>query len=355
MVNSLFVSSGVTVRGAKAQTILLKSKGVESALLEDGDYGEWQLRVVDPSGFRPGMGLSVLDDSLNSGWDVSVTTVRAVEGNLLRTAPMTLRDYNVQDKRARVQNTFPVLAVVEGENVVLEDIIVDGNKDSNRRLDGCRGGAIYMYLARNVTVRNCVARNYNGDGISFQITDGIRVENSESHGHTGFGVHPGTGSDKPVVKGCRLHHNGEVGLFLCWRVRHGEFSGNIIEDNGRYGISIGHKDTGNLFVDNNIARNNFAGVYFRPETFANSGHRNNFRGNTLAENGDNARGYGFYIEPHAGDIVIENDRFVDSRQEGQGHRSAVYKVAGAGPVKVQSNKAEGKFAAEFKEGPSRAD
>jgi parallel beta-helix repeat protein len=355
MDNSLFVPSGVTVRGTKGHTILLKSKGVTSSLLEDGDYGEWQIRVTDPSGFRPGMGLSILDDFSNSGWDVSVTTITTVDGSLLRINPMTLRDYNVEEKHARAQNTFPILAVIEGENVVIEDIIVDGNKDENQRLDGCRGGAIYIYLARNVTVRNCVARNYNGDGISFQITDGIRVENCEAHGNTGYGVHPGTGSDKPVVKGSRLHHNGEIGLFLCWRVRHGEFTGNIMEDNGRYGISIGHKDTGNLFVENTIARNGFAGVYFRKETFANSGHRNTFRGNTLTDNGDASRGYGFYIEPHAGDIALEGNKFVDTRAEGHANRYAVYKVSGAGPVTMASNKAEGKFAAEFKEGACRAE
>src|SRR5437879_13361322 len=37
MDNSLFVPSGVTVRGTSGKTILLKGRGVESALTEDGD------------------------------------------------------------------------------------------------------------------------------------------------------------------------------------------------------------------------------------------------------------------------------------------------------------------------------
>src|SRR6266542_7138599 len=37
MDNSLLVPSGATVRGAAGQTILRKSRGVESALAEDGD------------------------------------------------------------------------------------------------------------------------------------------------------------------------------------------------------------------------------------------------------------------------------------------------------------------------------
>ena len=355
MDNSLFIPSGVTVRGTRGQTILMKSRGVQSPLAEDGDYGESQLRVAEPEKFRPGMGISVLDDRQNSDWDISVTTITGIEGNLLRIRPMTLRDYNLDRDRARVQNTFPILAVIESENVVIEDIIVDGNKDENANLDGCRGGAIYMYIVKNVTVRNSVARNYNGDGISFQITEDVRVENCESHGHTGFGVHPGTGSEKPVVANCRLHHNGDVGLFLCWRVRHGEFTGNTIEDNGRYGISIGHKDTGNLFTNNTMARNGFSGVYFRRETFLNSGHRNTFRDNTLIDNGDPKRAYGFYIEPHAGDLVIENNRFGETRAAAGGESYAVYKVTGAGPVKVEGNEVQGRFAAAFREGAGRSD
>jgi hypothetical protein len=39
MENSLFVPSGVTVRGVAGKTILRKARGVESPLVEDADYG----------------------------------------------------------------------------------------------------------------------------------------------------------------------------------------------------------------------------------------------------------------------------------------------------------------------------
>lgn len=169
-----------------------------------------------------------------------------------------------------------------------------------------------MYRVRNVTVRNCVARNYNGDGISFQISDRVKVENCESFGHAGYGVHPGTGTEAPVVQNCKLHDNGDIGLFLCWRVRHGKFINNSMEHNGHYGISIGHKDTDNEFTGNTIASNGVSGVYFRNETFLNSGHRNTFRDNKVLDNGNEKAGYGFYIEPKAGDIVIENNQIADT-------------------------------------------
>jgi hypothetical protein len=352
MDNSLVVGTGITVRGTAGQTILRKSRGVESALAEDGDYGDTYLKVAEPDKFRPGMGVAILDDTLRSGWDVSISTVTEVSGSAVRINPMTLRDYDQDRLHARMRNTFPILCAMDAENVVFENLTVDGNKEENAYLDGCRGGAIYLYHVRNCTVRNSVARNYNGDGISFQITDGVRVVGCESYGHTGYGVHPGTGSARAVVENCRLHHNGQVGLFLCWRVRHGRFAGNTIEENGRYGISIGHKDTDNEFTGNTVARNGFAGVYFRWESPANSGHRNTFRKNQVLDNGGPQAGYGFYVLPAAGDIVIEDNQIAETRQNGRTQRTGIYKATGAGAVRAQNNAMSGHSEGDQREGPA---
>ncbi|HLJ80327.1 MAG TPA: right-handed parallel beta-helix repeat-containing protein [Ktedonobacterales bacterium] len=338
---SLLIPSGVTVRGTPGKTILMKSRGVESPLAEDGDYGESYLNVAQPEKFRPGMGVEVLDDTLNGGWDVSISKVVAVHGRMVQINPTTVRDYDLEHKHARMRNTFPMLCAMNVENVTFEDIIVDGNKSENAYLDGCRGGAIYCYNVRNVTVKNCVARNYNGDGISFQISDNVHVLDSESYGQTGYGLHPGTGSANAVVEHCRLHDNGDIGLFLCWRVRHGQFRDNIIEGNGHYGISIGHKDTDNEFANNTIARNGVAGIYFRQETQLNAGHRNTFRNNKVLDNGGAKAGYGFYIAPLVSDTVIAGNQISDTRAAGKTQRYAVYKAKGAGPVRLENNTMEG--------------
>ena len=338
MDNSLVIPSGVTVRGTPGKTVLFKSPGVESPLAEDGDYGETYLAVAQPEKFRAGMGVTVLDDTLQSGWDVSVSSVVAVRDHILQLGRKTERDYDLEQKHARIRNTFPILCVMNAEKVTLEDLIVDGNRAENGYIDGCRGGAIYLYNVRDVTVRRCVARNYNGDGISFQITDRVQVLQSEAYGNKGFGVHPGTGSSNATVENCRMHHNGDIGLFLCWRVRHGRFSGNTIEENGRYGISIGHKDTDNEFTGNTIARNGEVGVLFREETMGNSGHRNTFRNNQLIDNGAGTA-YGFQILPSAGDIVLEGNRISDTRA---GIRKyAVYRASGAGSVHIDGKAMEG--------------
>lgn len=330
MENSLFVPSGVTVRGVAGKTILRKSRGVESPLVEDGDYGETFLAVAEPQKFHPGMGVAITDDTLHSGWDITISSVASVKPPYVIINPMTVRDYDQERQHARMSNTFPILCTMNASNIVLENLIVDGNRAENRYIDGCRGGAIYMYRVRNVTVRNCTARNYNGDGISFQISDGVKVLNSESYGQAGYGIHPGTGSVNALVKNCRIHDNGDIGLFLCWRVRHGRFENNVIENNGHYGISIGHKDTDNEFVGNTIARNGITGVYFRKETPQNSGSRNVFRNNKVLDNGNAREGYGFYIEPHATDLVIEGNEIADTRSANRTQKIEIYKVPVAG-------------------------
>ena len=87
MHNSLFVPSGVTVRGAKDKTILKKTRGIESALAEDGDYGESSLAVAEPQKFRPGMGIAVVDDKLKDGWDISSRVSSILRGRTSSSIP----------------------------------------------------------------------------------------------------------------------------------------------------------------------------------------------------------------------------------------------------------------------------
>jgi hypothetical protein len=155
-------------------------------------------------------------------------------------------------------------------------------------------------------IADCVVRDYNGDGISFQQSDDVRVERCEVSGHAALGIHPGSGSQRPVVVDCYSHGNGTIGLFLCWRVRGGRFEGNRLEGNGRVGISIGHKDTDNLFVENTVTGNARYGVLFRDEAGPMAGHRNRFVRCTIRDNGgDDPEGAEVRVEGETRGVVFE--------------------------------------------------
>jgi parallel beta-helix repeat protein len=343
--------SKVIVSGTPDKTILLKSPAVSSRVVDCGDYGERVLVVAEPEKFYPGMGITVQDDAYRSGWDVTVTSIQEVNGDTLKIEPYTVRDYNYETGNSKVENKFPILTAYQQEEIVFENIIVDGNRtEGTGYIDGCRGGGIYLYDSRNCTIRNCEVRHYNGDGISFQITDGIKVINCNSHHNYGYGIHPGTGSSNAEITGCHFHHNDQIGFFLCWRVRYGTFTDNLIEHNGQYGISIGHKDTDNLFEKNTIRSNGFCGVLFRKETKKLSGHRNVFRNNTIADNGSSKQGYGVYVEPFAGDILFENNVIEETRTKDIATQQfGIYLKKDAGSLKSVNNTFRGHLKGDMKD------
>ncbi len=74
----------------------------------------------------------------------------------------------------------------------------------------------------------------------------------------------------------------------------------------------------------------------------NSGHRNTFRGNKVLDNGNQREGYGFYIEPSAAGLAITGNQIAETRAgSARTQRYGIYKVAGAGPLRLESNTISG--------------
>jgi hypothetical protein len=138
-----------------------------------------------------------------------------------------------------------------------------------------------------------------------------------SEGNTGLGLHPGSGSQRPVVRQCIARNNGEDGLYLCWRVKQGLFEENILEANGRYGISIGHKDTDNLLRHNQVRGNHEEGIYFRNETEGMAGHRNRLENNLIENNGVKHDAAGIRVRGETSGLVFKNNTIRDTRPAGE--------------------------------------
>jgi nitrous oxidase accessory protein NosD len=283
MNDSLHLRANVTVRGTPGKTILRKSAGSVSPLVLDGDFGEEQVTLANPGGFQPGYGITVWD-SRSGGFHATVGRIIGTDGNTLAIDTPLNADCMVAND-AKAATVFPVVSGTNIEGAHVEGLTIDGNRDHNVHLNGCRGSGIYLYRGFGTVIRNCVVRNFNGDGISFQQSNDVVVENCVSKDNTSLGLHPGSGSQRAIVRGCRATGNGEDGLFLCWRVRHGVFEENFLENNGRFGISIGHKDSDNLIAKNHVRSNHRDGIFFRNESLGMAGHRNRVEGNIIEDNG----------------------------------------------------------------------
>ena len=311
MQDSLHLRSFVTVRGTAGKTVLKKAKGVVSPLALDGDFGEEQISMVDPAGFKIGHGVTVWDAN-SGGFHTTVARITGQNGNTFSIDKPLNADCMVANK-AKAATVFPVVSGYDLEGARVENLIIDGNKDENVPLNGCRGAGIFLYRGFGTVIDHCIVRNFNGDGFSFQQSNDVTVRGCTSEGNAGLGFHPGSGSQRPVVRECLARGNGEDGLFLCWRVRHGLFEKNVLENNGRFGISIGHKDTDNFLRDNVVRSNHQDGVFFRNETLGMAGHRNRLENNLIENNGATAEASGIRVRGETKDLIFRNNIIRDTR------------------------------------------
>jgi parallel beta-helix repeat protein len=341
MRDSLHLRSFVTVRGVPGKTILRKARAASSPLALDGDYGEEQITVANPDGFHVGHGVAIWDKN-SGGFHTTVARITGQNGRTFSIDTPLNADCMVSDK-AQAATVFPVVSGCNIEGARLENVIIDGNKDENVSLNGCRGGGIFLYRGFGAVIENCLVRHYHGDGISFQQSNDVLVQGCVSEDNAGLGLHPGSGSQRPVIRDCIARRNGEDGLFLCWRVKHGLFEKNILENNGRYGISIGHKDTDNLLQNNQVRSNQQDGVFFRNETEGMAGHRNRLENNVIENNGLKADAAGIRVRGQTKDLVFRNNIIRDTRSSEARKQSVGIRIEEpAGEVILEGNTIEAK-------------
>jgi parallel beta-helix repeat protein len=311
------LSSNTSLIGSGKETILQKCDGFRTNYFIDADWGMLKAYVKDASGFKIGMGIQLSDDHHNNGWDVTTAIITDIKENVIYFNNRTVNDY-IASLNGIVSNGCSIIEAVDVDNVKIADLVIEGNKNKNDYINGCRGGGVYIHKSKNCLVENVKVNEFNGDSFSWQIDENITIRGCEASNGYGLGFHPGTGSDHSTVENCISHHNSGDGIFLCWRVQNGIFRNNISYANGENGISIGHKDTDNIFENNHIYENGFQGVYFRDETEENSGHRNTFINNIIENNGVKQQSYGFYIGGETHDIIIKNNTI---RSTGAGNQT----------------------------------
>jgi hypothetical protein len=328
--NSKFIGSG-------PETILRRIDGFHSKFIIDADYGELKITVEDVSGFAVGMSIVVSDDYNSGCIDVTTGVITDIDDNVLYIDTYLIRDYSAPGN-GRVSNAGSCIAVTEAHNVYMSDFKIEGNKEKNDWLAGCYAGGICIIKSKNVTVENVQVEDFNGEGITWQITENITVRNCEINGCYN-GLHPGTGSVNSLIEGNNSHHNDGDGLFVCYRVQHGLVKNNSLHHNRLNGISTGHKDSDMRFENNHIFENSSNGVFFRDEDQNNSPHRNTFINNLVENNGNKDGGYGFLFNGKAMDVLLKDNII---RDNGKGmQRAAIFINKNTPPVKMENNNMSG--------------
>ena len=327
----------MTLEGSGENTILKKCKGFRSTFSLDADYGELQITVGDASGFKTGMGVAIYDDNQRSGWDLTTAKITGIKGNVIYINDYLLRDYHA-DKKGTISNNCSVITAVDAENVRIVNLLVDGSRETNDMIDGCRAGGIYLHKVHEAMVENVTVKNFNCDGISWQLTEYVTIRNCEVYGCANSGLHPGTGSPYSLIEANNCHNNDGYGLFVCWRVRNGVVRNNSFHNNG-VGICTGHKDVDMLYAGNHIYENGSDGIQLRGESPQNAPHRNIFKNNLIENNGTKEKGYGVSVNCKAEGVILEENII---RNTGTGKQAgAVLLTENSLPVEMKNNKISG--------------
>ena len=141
------------------------------------------------------------------------------------------------------------------------------------------------------------------------------MANCRSLNNADLGLHPGSGSQRPIIMNNRVAGN-RIGLFFYWGVKHGIAENNHLSDNDKYGISIGHRDTDNTISSNRIENSGEVGILFRQEP--NQGrcpHRNLVKNNYIINSGSNGQGIGVNIEGETEPIRLKQNQIAEKRNQ----------------------------------------
>ena len=336
--DAVHLRSNMKLIGSGPGTILKRANGFNSKLIDDADIGELKLMVEDASGFEPGMSVQIWDEPQSSCWNVSSGTITDIIENVLYINAYLVRDYRA-DKGGWVSNAGSGILIKEAENVFVSDFVIDGNKEHHEPVDGCNGGGVAVFKSKNVTIDNIHVKDFKGEGITWQITENVTVQNCEIEGSANKGLHPGTGSPKSRILNNNSHHNSVDGMYICWRAHHSVVKGNQFHHNGRFGICTGHKDSDVVFDDNHIFENGNDGVNLRYENSRNSPHRNTFINNIIENNGQKEAAYGFAVYSTPQDLIIKNNTIRDTGKGTQ--KAGIYLQKGVPSVEIEGNKMSG--------------
>jgi endoglucanase len=303
--NAIHLRPNITLQGSGESTVLRKADSVVTPLCRDSDWFEYGVQVKDVNGFAPGDGIMLRSKSGPGDWqfDVLRATVTAVQGDVIFLDQLTRENFWLE-KQATAATIFPLLTAENVNDVEVKDIVLDGNREKNEHINGNFAGAVFIQHCNGWRFTNVTAREYNGDGFSFQVCDDIQFQNCQALNNADLGFHPGSGAQRPVFRGCIAKGNS-LGLFFCWSVSDGLADKCILSENRQFGISIGHRDTDNVIRNCTIERNGEVGILFRDEGGEfRGGHRNQIEDCIIRDNGAT----GIDIRGRTQDVTVRNTR-----------------------------------------------
>lgn len=337
--NAIHLPSGIHLEGCGSESVLTKIPSQEVQLAEDSDWYDQEITLAGAADFQVGDGVALMGKNPhNGGAQVIKRTLVARSGNRFKLNGGLRKNLWVSEK-PKCASLFPLLTSENCSDVLIENLCLDGNLENNANFNGNYGGNIFLQDCKRFTIRNVESRNYNGDGISFQICHDVHVEKCHVHGNQGNGLHPGSGSQRPIMRGNMLENNN-IGLFWCWGVKQGLAEQNQMHANRSQGMSIGHNDTDNVMRDNEITDSGKVGVLFRDDSRGKDfwANRNVLENNRIMNSGDE-NGIAINILGSTKDVVVARNTLGETRAPG--NRQGIHIAKAVERLTLNENVIEG--------------
>lgn len=258
----LALRSGVELCGRGASTVLRKGPGRTYPLAGYHNYGMCDVPLVSTSGLEPGMTVSVHDDK-GRGFYETFATITWIDGDWVGLDRGIEADYRAGDHPV-LTTAYPLVFALDADGVAVRDLTLEGNRaQSEEGMGACRGAAVYFYRSRDIEITGIRERDYDGEGLGFQICRDVLIRDCRFADNSGNGLHPGAGSTNALFEDCEGSGNGNCGFFFCVRANHISVRDCRFTGNGT-GVSIGTRDCHNLIDGCTVDGNAAAGVLARP-------------------------------------------------------------------------------------------
>jgi len=353
--NAVSLRSGVRILGSGLDSVLVKEPQVKTKLAATSETWDQEVTLADPSGFQVGDGVCLEVQVPRIGHYTIRRTLVARSGNRFK-LDRNLNDHSFGPKEdGTISTLFPLFSGDGIANATIENIALDGNRANQETLYHYWGNylaGVWLNLSNRVQIRNVTSRGSCADGISWQTSHDVSVEDCHCLDNVGFGLHAGGGTQRPLARGNKLERN-YIGFYFCWGVKYGLAENNVILDSLTSGVSLGQKDTDNLIRGNEIRRSGEVGVLFRKvgEGREYSPHRNRLENNRIWDNGAED-GIGVDVQGETDGVAVSHNDIRETRQPMK--RIGVRIGAQAGDVKLEENRIQG-FAADISDLRRRAE
>ena len=339
--NAVFLRSGVRILGSGTDSVLVKAPQLKSMLSDNSDFWDQEITLADPSGFEVGDGICLqVDKGRHGGRYITRRTLVARSGNRFKLDRPLIEDDFTLKGGAHVRTLYPLICGEGIRNAVVENIALDGNRAEQETLYHYWGNyvaGIWLDRSNDIRIRDVTSRGSCADGVSWQMSHDVTVEDCHCHDNVGFGLHPGSGSQRPVARGNRLERN-YIGFYFCYGIRNGLVENNTIVDSETSGVSIGHKDTDNLVRANRIRGSREVGVLFRALDPVWAPHRNRVEENEITDSGGES-GIAIDVQGEVRAAVLARNSIRETRQTMK--RIGVRIGARTEDVQVLDNRIEG--------------